>query len=101
MTSYALVVRRPGAPHLDLAAFAHASGLHPELVRRFTVLGLLEPVADARGELWFPPDQLAAAARIQRLRSGFSLNYAAVGLVADLLDRIADLETALRRTGDR
>ena len=31
-------------------------------------------------------------ARIQRLRSGLGLNYAALGLVLDLLDRIAELE---------
>jgi chaperone modulatory protein CbpM len=35
-------------------------------------------------------------ARIQRLRAGFALNYAAIGLVSDLLDRIAVLETAVR-----
>jgi chaperone modulatory protein CbpM len=35
-------------------------------------------------------------ARVQRLRTGFSLNYAAVGLVCDLLDRIAALEAAQR-----
>jgi hypothetical protein len=34
---------------------------------------------------------------MQRLRAGFALNYAALGLVADLLDRIAALEEALRR----
>jgi len=33
---------------------------------------------------------------VQRLRAGFALNYAAVGLVTDLLDRIAVLEAALR-----
>jgi hypothetical protein len=33
---------------------------------------------------------------VQRLRTGLGLNYAAVGLVTDLLDRIALLETALR-----
>ncbi|MFJ9787389.1 hypothetical protein ACIRSS_47990 [Amycolatopsis sp. NPDC101161] len=48
------------------------------------------------GVLWFPPSQLAAVARLQRLRTGFCLNYAALGLVADLLDRIADLEAASR-----
>ena len=31
-------------------------------------------------------------ARIQRLRAGLGLNYAALGLVLDLLDRIAELE---------
>ena len=36
-------------------------------------------------------------ARVQRLRAGFALNYAAIGLVTDLLDRIAVLEAALRR----
>jgi chaperone modulatory protein CbpM len=34
--------------------------------------------------------------RVQRLRAGFALNYAAIGLVTDLLDRIAELEAALR-----
>lgn len=104
MTSYALVRRHPGAAHLDLATFAHAVGLHPDLVRRLAALGLLAPVVDARGELWFPVTQVAVVARVQRLRAGFSLNYAAVGVVADLLDRIADLEAALRvrsrRSGD-
>jgi hypothetical protein len=33
---------------------------------------------------------------MQRLRAGFGLNYAAVALVTDLLDRITVLEAALR-----
>ncbi|WP_308259161.1 chaperone modulator CbpM [Pseudonocardia sp. H11422] len=78
--------------------FARRSGLHPEMVRRFVALGLLRATRDANGELWFSRGQLATAARIERLRTGLSLNYAALGLVIDLLDRIQDLETALRRT---
>jgi hypothetical protein len=35
---------------------------------------------------------LAVVARIQRLRNGLGLNYAAIGLVLDLLDRIEELE---------
>ena len=58
-------------------------------MRRFVALGLLEATRDAAGELWFAPTQLAAVARLQRLRAGFALNYAALGLVVDLLDRIA------------
>ena len=81
---------------LDLDHFAAAAGLHPELIRRFVALGILEAARDASGGLWFAPDQLAAVARIQRLRAGFALNYAAIGLVADLLDRIATLQAALR-----
>ncbi|HEV2087664.1 MAG TPA: chaperone modulator CbpM [Cryptosporangiaceae bacterium] len=94
--TYALV-RYPRTDALDLDSFAHAAGLHPELVRRLVALGLLEPERDAGGTYWFPPAQLAAVARVQRLRAGLALNYAAVGLVVDLLDRIAELETALRR----
>jgi chaperone modulatory protein CbpM len=82
---------------LDLDHFAAAAGMHPELVRRFVAMGLLEATADRAGCLWFAPSQVTAAARIQRLRAGFALNYAAIGLVTDLLDRIAALQTALRR----
>lgn len=81
---------------LDLESFANAAGLHPDLVRRLVMLGLLEPAWDAAGRMWFAPAQLAVVARIKRLRVGFSLNYAAIGLVLDLLDRIAELEAALR-----
>lgn len=83
---------------LDLESFARATGLHPELVRRLVALGLLDATRDAAGELWFPPTQLSAAARLQRLRCGLGLNYAALGVVVDLLDRIAGLEKASRTT---
>jgi chaperone modulatory protein CbpM len=92
----ALTLRTPRTLTLDLDTFARAAGLHPDLVRRFVALGLLEPVQGATGELRFPPAQLARASRLQRLRAGFALNYAALGLVCDLLDRIALLETQLR-----
>jgi chaperone modulatory protein CbpM len=72
--------------------------MHPELVRRLVALGLLDAHTDAAGELRFAPSQLAAAARVQRLRAGFGLNYAGIGLVVELLDRIATLE---RRLGGR
>ena len=81
---------------LSLDEFAAAAGLHPDLVRRLVALGLVDAATDAAGRLWFPRSQLAAVARVQRLRTGLGLNYAAVGLVTDLLERIAVLETALR-----
>ncbi|MGZ4753898.1 MAG: chaperone modulator CbpM [Acidimicrobiia bacterium] len=81
---------------LDLQSFSRAVGLHPEIVHHLIALGLLETTRTTTGELWFAPDQVAAAARIRRLRAGFGLNYAAIGLVVDLLDRVARLEAALR-----
>jgi chaperone modulatory protein CbpM len=91
-TTTALV--RPA--RLSLEGFARASGLHPDLVVRFVQLGLLDATRDARGQLLFAPSELRRAERIQRLRAGLSLNYAALGLVLDLLDRIDHLEAALR-----
>jgi hypothetical protein len=82
---------------LSLESFARVAGLHPELALRFVRLGLLDAERDARGALFFAPDQVARAARIQRLRAGLALNYAALGLVIDLLDRIDVLEAASRR----
>jgi hypothetical protein len=95
--NYALV--RPA--RLDLESFAQATGTHPELVRRLVELGILDADQDLTGNLWFPVGQLSAMARIQRLRAGLGLNYASLGLVIDLLDRITVLEAALRRSSRR
>ena len=100
-TTYALVRLRPRSQQLDLDTFARASGLHPDVLRRMVALGLLDASRDAAGDLWFEASQLAACARLQRLRAGFALNYAALGLVTDLLDRIAELEGALRNRSRR
>ena len=98
MTTSAALVRISTRPLLDLESFCRGAGLHPDFVRRLLALGLLEAEpGPAAGELRFAPSQLAAAARLQRLRSGLGLNYAGLGLVVDLLDRVAALEAALRR----
>jgi chaperone modulatory protein CbpM len=76
--------------------FSRRSGVHPELLRRFVVLGLVQAVPGPGGELRFPLGQLPAIARIERLRRGLGLNYAAIGLVCELLDRIQELERRLR-----
>jgi len=86
---------------LSLDGFAREAGLHPQLVEKFVALGLLDAERDATGALWFRPAALVTVARVQRLRAGLSLNYAAIGLVLDLLDHIDELEAASRRTGSR
>jgi chaperone modulatory protein CbpM len=91
--------RGPARALMGHEEFARRSGLHPELVRRFVALGLIPAVRDADGALWFSPSQIAAVARLLRLRAALPLNYAALGLVVDLLDRITELETVLRVRG--
>ena len=84
--------------HLSLQSFARATQTHPDLIRRLVALGVLDAETDPAGQLWFSPAQVAAMARIKRLRANFSINYAAVGLVCDLLDRVAALEALVRAT---
>jgi chaperone modulatory protein CbpM len=86
--------------YLNVDSFARAAGLHPDLVVQFVRLGLLEVTRDVAGQMFLAPDQLARVARIRRLREGLSINYAALGLVMDLLDRIDTLEAALRSRPD-
>ena len=100
------LVRRSSSALLDDEEFARRCGLHPELVRRFWALGLIPAARQLDGSPWFSPAQVPAVARLQRLHATLPLNYAALGLVCDLLDRIAELERELRipssrRTGGR
>lgn len=103
--SYALVHVRLAEAELDAATFAQSAGVHPEILAKLVALGLIEPHVDTRGRSRFARADLARVARIQRLRAGLGLNYAAVGLVLDLLDRITAAQTdaagttAIRRTG--
>ncbi|MFJ9782768.1 chaperone modulator CbpM [Amycolatopsis sp. NPDC101161] len=92
MARYVLV--RPA--RLDLETVAARTGLHPELLRRFAALGLVETTPDANGRPCFPLSTMARVARIQRLHAVLPLNYAAIGLVLDLLDRIDVLEGQVR-----
>jgi chaperone modulatory protein CbpM len=103
MTERRYALARPFLLSLD--SYAHITGVHPDLVRRFVALGLLEMTRDAQGGLWFEPSQVSAMARILRLHRELNLNYASLGLIIDLLDRIAQLERTQRhpaaRGGDR
>jgi chaperone modulatory protein CbpM len=88
MTTYPLA----RTARLSLDGFAYRAGLHPDLVRRYVALGLVDADRDGAGRLWFRPAELLTIARVQRLRAELSLNYAAIGLVLDLLNRIDELE---------
>lgn len=96
-TRYELAIV-PGTARLGLEAFAARAGLHPDLVRRLVALGLLQASARSGSELWFRDSKLRAVARIRRLKACLPLNYAALGLILDLLDRIEELERQQQRS---
>jgi hypothetical protein len=73
---------------VEVTTLGRASGVHPELVRRFVALGLLEPGA---------PDAAERLARAARLRRDLGIGYGGAILAIRLLDRIDELEARLRR----
>ena len=90
--------RTAGAPALvEIEVLAREAGLHPELVRRFVQLGLLEPRLGPDSVPRFPRDAAARLARAARLRRDLALNYAGAVLAVELLARIDQLEERLRR----
>lgn len=84
------------AQRIEFDVFAQVCEIHPELLDRLIELGLLEAVTDAEGHRWLARRQVAALARIRRLHAGLRLSYSAIAVVADLIDRIDELENQLR-----
>jgi hypothetical protein len=81
------MVRRSAVP-IEIHVLAREAGVHPDLVRRFVALGLLEP---------YPVDAAARIARAARLRRDLGLNYAGAVLACELLARIDELQRRLSR----
>ena len=85
------IVRRSTVP-IATRARAREAGVHPDLVRRFVALGLLEP---------HPVDAAARIARAARLRRDLGVNYAGAVLACELLARIDELQRRLSRYESR
>jgi len=89
---------KAGAPiFVEIEALARDAGLHPDLVRRFVQLGLLEPRIGTDLVPRFPRDAAARLARADRLRRDLALSYAGAVLAVELLARIDQLEERLSR----
>ena len=63
---------QPVALPADLETLARRSSVHPDLIRRFVALGLLDASQDASGRWCFAAGTAARVARIQRLHAGFA-----------------------------
>jgi hypothetical protein len=90
-------VRRPGVPGplVSLDAVARASGLHPELLRRFVALGLVEPAGGTAAAPLFERRDAAQLSLAVRLRRDLGIGYAGAVLACELLARIEGLERQL------
>ncbi len=83
---------------LRLEIFADRCGIHPDLIRRFVAMGLIDPADSPADEPMFAVREITRVDRMVRLRSDLGLNYSALGLVIELLDRIEQLEQERNRT---
>lgn len=84
------------AERIEFEVFARVCEIHPELLDRLVTLGLVDVVSDAEGNRWLERRQVAVLARVRRLRAGLGLSYSSIAVVAELIDRIDELEDRLR-----
>lgn len=83
---------RPASESLLTADdLARLSRLHPEMLERLVEWGLVDPV-ESEPERLFPETAVPRIWRIMRLRRDLGINWAGIGVVLDLLDRIDELE---------
>jgi DNA-binding transcriptional MerR regulator len=92
---YPLVPRRTPWQTLTLEEASEAAGLHPVLVERFVEFGLLEPAERTGAEMRFDASCLERLLSISRLRADLGVNLQGIGVILDLVDRLAVLEREL------
>lgn len=76
---------------LDIHDVARYVDLHPNVIRRFVTLGLIDPVHQ-KPKLIFDVSVVPRIQKILRLRNDLGINLNGIGLVFDLLDKISKLE---------
>jgi MerR family transcriptional regulator, heat shock protein HspR len=85
------------SPSFTLTEVAYRAGLHPELVRKFISLGLIESTDfAATGEMIFDSEVVPLIRRILRLRNELGVNYAGIGVILELMSRVDSLEARIR-----
>jgi len=92
-TKYQLIVVHPRQELLSLEDVAARTNVHPEMLRHFVDLGLVQP-ADG---MMFDLEAVHRVRVIQRLRFDLGINLQGIGVILDLLDRLK----AMQRGGDR
>lgn len=84
-----------GRTLLTVYEVSRVAGLHPELVRRLFVMGLIDPHV-AQTEPLFEDSVVGRIRKIMRLRNDLGVNLSGCGVVLELLERINQLEQRLR-----
>jgi len=86
----------PSGSRLSLDDLIRLTHVHPDLIGRFQDWGLIEPM-QTEPDLCFSEKAVPRIRRILRLRKDLGINWAGIGVVMDLLDRIDSLEQEIVR----
>ncbi len=80
---------------LNIHEVSRFVGLHPDMIHRFFMLGLIDPQVE-KPDMLFEDSVVPRIGKIMRLKSDLGVNLAGCGLILDLLDRIDEIEKRLR-----
>ncbi len=76
---------------------ARAAAVHPERVRKFIAVGLIEPSRHTFSGPLFPRSSLERLQRIMRLRRDLGINLPGIAAVLDMRERIETLQKEVER----
>ena len=91
MQRYDVVSSPDERQELTLEVLAVSAGMHPELVKQFVELGLVEPIEWTDTAWFFEASSVPRLRVINQLRSCLGVNTAGVAVILDLLDRLRAL----------
>lgn len=96
MAKYELIIyeQKSSTTLLNIYEVSRFVGLHPDMIRRFFMLGLIDPQVESPNML-FEDSVVSRIDKIMRLKSDLGVNLAGCGLILDLLDRIDEMEKRL------
>lgn len=86
-----------GGDVLTLTELANACECHPDQVRAWLQVGVIDAAGRRGDQLLFRRQATTRLARALRLRQDLGIGVHALGLVLDLLERVDALEAELRR----
>jgi DNA-binding transcriptional MerR regulator len=85
----------PGGGLINLDELSRLAGLHPEMIVRLVELGLVDPEV-SEPEWLFQDTVVPRVWKIIRLHRDLGINWAGIGVVLDLLERIEGLEREVK-----
>jgi DNA-binding transcriptional MerR regulator len=84
-----LIVLRPRVELFRLEDVAVRTGLHPDVIRRFIELDLIQPAEESSyTETLLTTETVHRIRVIQRLRCDLGINLQGIAVILDLLDRV-------------